>query len=422
MAKIRFLFLQLLFFWAPLIYAWLYIPFLGVDLSDVTSRFSFLRWSGFESVKVTFLLFCVFFASIAHIVSLFQKKKGTVSILFFQVILVFFVWTGIALFLNRSINPYFVFGNLEKHHGWFFYMALMILFFLLRQNTSSEHKKLFKVSFYGFIGVALYGIFQKIWLDPLQDAYETRLDMRRVFSTLGNPNYLAGLTLMILPLMHETIFAHKGHHKALWDIILWVLWGMLVYWTWSYLAWIFFACYVFVVLMNHVVTRKKHRYAFWAIFLVSLLTAVSYIFMNYGQDIVALQKMQWFIARFYLWKTGIAALFHDIPHLLFWYGPDGFLSVSEYFRHPLLSVYEDPAYRIDRSHNVFIDFALHFGVPLLGVILFLIIRAWKYLSIGQQLSLLFFALYFSFNIPVLVHFLLVIQILASVEKKRIIRR
>lgn len=85
-------------------------------------------------------------------------------------------------------------------------------------------------------------------------------------------------------------------------------------------------------------------------------------------------------------------------------------------------MYEDPAYRIDRSHNVFIDFALHFGVPLLGVILFLIIRAWKYLSIGQQLSLLFFALYFSFNIPVLVHFLLVIQILASVEKKRIIRR
>ncbi len=47
--------------------------------------------------------------------------------------------------------------------------------------------------------------------------------MRRVFSTLGNPNYLAGLTLMILPLMHETIFAHKGHHKALWDIILWVV-------------------------------------------------------------------------------------------------------------------------------------------------------------------------------------------------------
>lgn len=35
MAKIRFFFLQVLFFGAPLVYAWLYIPFIGIDLSDI---------------------------------------------------------------------------------------------------------------------------------------------------------------------------------------------------------------------------------------------------------------------------------------------------------------------------------------------------------------------------------------------------
>lgn len=98
------------------------------------------------------------------------------------------------------------------------------------------------------------------------------------------------------------------------------------------------------------------------------------------------------------------------------------MAVSEHFRHPLLSVYEDPAYRIDRSHNFFLDFALHFGVLVLGVVIFFIVRILKNLSQGQKLSLLFFAVYFAFNIPVLVHFLLILQILASAQAKTIAHR
>lgn len=55
---------------------------------------------------------------------------------FFLTVVIFFAWTAIALFINQNINPYFAFGNLEKHHGWFFYVALLILFFLLRQNSA----------------------------------------------------------------------------------------------------------------------------------------------------------------------------------------------------------------------------------------------------------------------------------------------
>lgn len=422
MAKIRFFFLQLLFLGAPLIYAWFYIPFLGIDVSILAKYVPGLSWSWFESVKVTFLFFCVFWASLFHLISLFWKKKPKqVPVIFFTALIVFFAWTAVALFINQN-NVYFSFGNHEKHHGWFFYIALLTLFFLLRQNSPSDHKKLITMSFLWCTGVALYSFFQVWWLDPLRDAYETRLDLQRIFSTLGNPNYLAGLVLMILPLMHETLFRHKGEHKALWDILLWIVWGVLIYWTGSYLAWIFFALYVLIVIVNHIITQSHHRYIFWSFFTVCIFLVLWLFWYYYSEDILALQKMQGFIARFYLWKTWVAALTNDISHFLFWYGPDGFLVVSERFRHPLLSVYEDPAYRIDRSHNVFLDFALHFGVVLLGIILFLLSRIFKYFSRGQQLSLLFFALYFSFNIPVLVHFLLVLQIVASCETKKIIHR
>jgi len=84
----------------------------------------------------------------------------------------------------------------------------------------------------------------------------------------------------------------------------------------------------------------------------------------------------------------------------------------------MLSIYEDPAYRIDRSHNVFIDFALHFGVPALAAVLFFSIRHIRHLSHGKKVALLLFVLYFSFNIPVLIHFLLLLQIMTSHEEKK----
>ena len=117
---------------------------------------------------------------------------------------------------------------------------------------------------------------------------------------------------MILPLMHETVFAHKGEHKALWDVLLWIVGGLLIYSTGSYLAWICFALYVFIVLMNHVIAYSRHRYAFWSVFIVSILGGISFLWYHYSEDILALQKMQGFIARFYLWKTGFAALTHDV--------------------------------------------------------------------------------------------------------------
>jgi len=154
-------------------------------------------------------------------------------------------------------------------------------------------------------------------LDPLQNFYQTRLDTDRIFSTLGNPNYLAGLVLMILPLMHEYLFVQKGQYKTLWDFILWIVGGLLIYWTGSYLAWIFFALYVFVILIHHIIKNKSHRLIFWVIFFLILVFGVAFFWNEYSHDILEMEKMRGFIARFYLWQTGLAALTSDMGHFLF---------------------------------------------------------------------------------------------------------
>lgn len=116
--------------------------------------------------------------------------------------------------------------------------------------------------------------------------------MRRAFANLGNPNYLAGFVLIMLPLFHETIFVHKGEHKALWDIILWVVGGVVIYWTGSYLAWIIFTGYVLVILLTHIVSKKKHRDTFWISLVVIAFLAGILFWQEYGRDVLEMQKMK----------------------------------------------------------------------------------------------------------------------------------
>ena len=122
MTKIRFYFLAAIFLTVPIVYAWLYIPFMSGTLADaIPYIFSGLRWTGFESVKVlVFLLFMI-----GALVSFFSeytvREKYNISRVFLLSLLVFFVWSVSSYFLNKNINPYVFTGNQEKTHGLVFY-------------------------------------------------------------------------------------------------------------------------------------------------------------------------------------------------------------------------------------------------------------------------------------------------------------
>jgi len=392
--------LSLLFIVIPIVYAWIYIPWIPVTLADI-----FPLLGGFEKVKVLFFLVFITVAAIFFLGTWWLTKKHLVWIGFFS------IWTLISYGVNRDINPYFWFGNGEKNHGWLFYLWLLILGIILSTSTREEQKKYLKISLFSGGMVCLYALFQKLGLDPIQSLYSSRLDATRIFGTLWNPNYLAGYILMLLPLS----FLLTRSNKILW----WGLFGLFTYvlfLTKSLFGIGIFAGYLYYLIVYRYVPLRQNTRHIVTITLIGGLTVIGeYTLAHYGEQILEIQKIKGFIARYFLWETGIHTIFWDIRNTLFGYGPDGFLPISELFRSPELSLFEDPAFRIDRSHNVWIDMLIHFGVPIGVFIIYSIFHRWTRLPLSLKEILVIFSIFFFFNIPVLVHLVLLIQILMLCE-------
>ena len=294
MTKIRLFFLSAIFLLVPLIYAWFYIPFLPGTLSDIVQYIlPDIRWSGFESVKVFLFLTLMIGAIVAFLTDYVTQKKHKISRMFLIGLLVFLVWSAVSYILNQNLNSYFFTGNQEKTHGLVFYFGLFSFFWLLRSLSPNQQKRLLQVSFLAFFGVVLYSLFQRFGLDPLSNAYNSRLDPWRIFSTLGNPNYLAGYVLLILPLLR--VYRFQGElswEEHLWEIAVWIISGLLIYWTGSYLAWIIFATYVGYVILDHVLPKTKQRIWLWSSIALIALLAIMYIWTEYRTDILEAQKMK----------------------------------------------------------------------------------------------------------------------------------
>ena len=97
---------------------------------------------------------------------------------------------------------------------------------------------------------------------------------------------------MILPLIHENILDKKEKYRTLLDIFLWIVGGILIYWTGSYLAWIFFFFYVLVIIVNHIIPTKKHQYFFWILVGLCAAVVLLYVWREYDSDILEIQKMK----------------------------------------------------------------------------------------------------------------------------------
>lgn len=396
--------LSLLFFVIPLSYAWLYLPWIPIILADILPQLG-----GFERVKILFFLGLITFGAIFFLGTQRITKNHLI------LISIFFGWSILSYLVNQDINPYFWFGNMEKFHGWYLYFGLLMLGIFLSSSERAEQKKYLNISLISGGIVCVYALFQKMWLDPLASSYSSRLDATRIFGTLGNPNYLAGYVLMLMPL--SLLLTHS--RKIVWWGLFW-LFLLVLFLTKSLFGIAVFVGYISYIILYKILPlpQKTRHFIVLSIFGICILLW-AYIISQYGHQIVEIQKIKGFIARYFLWATGIHAIFGDIRNTLFGYGPDGFLPVSEHFRSPQLAIFEDPNYRIDRSHNVWIDSFIHFGIPIGSYIILLIFSQWKKLSLTHQEVLVLFSVFFFFNIPVLVHFLLLLQIvILSKESKK----
>jgi hypothetical protein len=139
------------------------MPGTEITLADgVTRLFPGFHWSGFESVKVLSFLILTTLISLLSVVSFSLSPNSHIIKNTLIALLIVFVWSVTSFSLNHNLNPYFLTGNPEKTHGWFFFLALFFLFLVLRTLTHTQQKKLFLVTFIGFFFVLLYAVFQRL--------------------------------------------------------------------------------------------------------------------------------------------------------------------------------------------------------------------------------------------------------------------
>jgi len=100
-----------------------------------------------------------------------------------------------------SLRPEISFwGSYQRKFGYFTWLLSFLFFLVLFFNLKTEKqiKRIVWVIFFSAIAVILYGFLQILGLDPI-GWLEPPLLTKRVFSTIGQPNFLASWFLLVIP-------------------------------------------------------------------------------------------------------------------------------------------------------------------------------------------------------------------------------
>lgn len=119
-----------------------------------------------------------------------------------------------------SVDPYTsIFGYYSRLNGGLLsLLAYIILFIILSVYiTPKFREKIISYTLFSGLLVALYGILQHFGIDKSQWVQDVQT---RVFSTLGQPNWLAAYLCILLPLsIHRSLKNAKKSHSVFWFLV-----------------------------------------------------------------------------------------------------------------------------------------------------------------------------------------------------------
>lgn len=288
-------------------------------------------------------------------------------------------------------------SSFERMDGLINSTHLIVYFYLITLVFKAEDWKKFFI-FNGIVGslVVLYALAQYFGISWFKDVTDTR-----VKGTIGNAAFLASylgilffLSLYLVRGAKTLIVRRTWQVVALLSIVV-----ILLTQTRGAIVAGMFALVVYLAYSLITTQEKKYKtYALVGIIATALLMGVGYL---YRAELSSSRVP--FIARtasislsdpttmsrLFIWKNSISA-FAERP--LLGYGMENFEYVYNKFYDPQFIQEE----WFDRSHNVYVDQAIHGGI--LGLILYLLIvvyalyLAWRYMRIEKSTGLAFFFL------------------------------
>ncbi|MCP4523189.1 MAG: hypothetical protein GY828_03140 [Candidatus Gracilibacteria bacterium] len=250
-----------------------------------------------------------------------------------------------------------LFGSVEKGHGMFFFFNLILLYITLSNINRNNVKKIFS----GFIVilsfVCIYGIYEYFF-----PSFDYGSLSNRLVSSLGHPNYVGAVLLVLIPYSCENILTKlKYKYKNIIFGILFILGVFTLILTKSALAiFLIFTYFLYKFLLYfcnnyNVIQNNFHSIVFGNIILIILLGILLLSFY-------APEKFSSFISRYYIWETSFKIIFSDIKIFFLGVGPENMKLYFDIFKSPELYLYENIGFTADRTHNIFLQFWVDFGI------------------------------------------------------------
>lgn len=379
----------------------LWIIFFCIPLyfSRVFSFFDIYIWDGwFERQKVLFFAILVWIAYIEWVLR-FQKRLLAVTIKYWRIALILLIIPFIStIFIYGELNQDFLIWTHEKHHGYLFYMSIVWFLHFVLISTRVHLRMYLLWSIWAATIVSIVSIGE--WLWGPWDIYghaPFSLYPGRSWSTLGNPNYLAGYLLLLIPLIHRI------RSPEYWIIL--PICTFALFTTGSYTGMVLLGIYfLYQVLRSfHIWTLRSFLYT----------CVCSIFFWIVGYISLDPEKLLSLMSRFVLMRESFVALISYFPALLFGFGPDSVYSYFSDVRSWLINQYFPPSSSIDSFHSIWIDILFQYWVIVLWLLIISICKLWKYQKEDTRIAILLGSIFLWLNVFVVAHIVLLVLIMSE---------
>jgi O-antigen ligase len=303
----------------------------------------------------------------------------------------------LAFWLTQLISTIFslhpqtsLFGLPTRLHGSLFsftayfalYLSLLFNSNLARKNSLPRFSPLpdyLTISLLSGLFVALYGILQHFGIDKnlwIQDV------QTRVFSTLGQPNWLAAYLITLSPLVILSLFQHlksKNRFGTIFFTIAYCLMTICLFYTRSRSGLIGFAVIHLLLIIFHLYKKfrirpLKHKfYLRYSLLTASSLLLISLCFFKFFPQTQKLDLQSSITPsstiRTIVWQ-GAYQLFTQKP--LFGWGPETFAYTYWQVRPSTHNLTSEWDFIYNRTHNELLNLLTNTGILSLFFYLFLI--------------------------------------------------
>lgn len=394
-------------------------------LTTLNSTFDFSKNLVFKTALLLLLVvFAIEYTFSRKIVFSPRIFKNPIVLCFGILFVIFFFST---LFSQNAIQGFY--GTHQRGQGfveWIFYFLFFVslLFVLSKERIRKLSIALLISAFF----ISCYSILQWSGIDPFFKNFDTAFFVKRVFSTLGNPDFLGQFLAPMIPLCGALFIISKKWGRVIFGVFLAIIIaGLFLSQSRAPILGLMISFFIFIAILikKYFSWKKIGVIAITIVFLfitVALLPTEKIPLLN--RFAITEDNTRSIKTRFLLWESALKII---RDHPLLGVGLDSFnIHFPQYVPPQFFVLEENLNTFADRTHNEFLEFGVAAGIPALlayGALVFFLLRTFFYLKQQSfQLSVLTHGVFLSIFVIIfqnlvafseLSHFLVFFFLLAS---------